>query len=788
MNRRMLFLLAVLCLAAVPMRAQNTVANSITLVPTTVSGLGSAAAFPNAIKRVNDGATAADCTIGGGSFIVDCLSNGSTWAAYGGGAGANVAPFTHPAGYVNGGYIAQYAAPFGNDANDGLSWGTAKLTWDAAAEALNGGSATGPVLGNSHVIGTGTIYIWNGTQACPASSSDGIYILGAAGPGFPSTSTCWENTYGGQIQTICVGGIAGTDNGAGKCQIIGGNASDSWHPGLWLSAAGSLEWKNVSFGGEAVPIIIGYCPDHSSPNSGQCGSGNLNFDGLNVNTDQGSASGPGILIGTNTLWVSFHNFFITGNLMASGFPTSDASAAVVIGPHGGNGSGFITFDTGTVYGGGFKVYNGTQGSGVSISHLASENNLEAMVWVQDSEANTANTLLDVGPPSDCAGPPADCYTLRNDTINPVASFGGAGVNSGPVQNYQPVVQGSGVLVPGTSGTFGFISPWKWRAESDAAAREFPPVISIGSPLVDSTITAPTITLCGTCSLTTGESAPSGGTNAVQVSDSNAGGDSVFIPATSDGGAVVGDTYVYSIWAQSTNGGHPTVLLRGFSVGGFTCAANAWPNADNVYSLEQSWQHYVTACKISTMTNPGIPELQLAVSSTATMQYFNPQIFLLHGKSDAEVAEIILNLGTWNSSCAAGQLCDINGPVANVLGILDQTGVSTANSGSAQNILASTPAAGKYRVSVYADESAGCTTVTSGALTVVLGWTDATHARVGATLTLTPGTADTGTGSLVTQSQDIWSAASSAITVTDTYVACSVGTWTYDQHATVERVE
>jgi hypothetical protein len=123
-----------------------------------------------------------------------------------------------------------------------------------------------------------------------------------------------------------------------------------------------------------------------------------------------------------------------------------------------------------------------------------------------------------------------------------------------------------------------------------------------------------------------------------------------------------------------------------------------------------------------------------------------------------------------------------------LAYLDQTGVSTANSGSAQNILASTPAAGQYKVSVYADQSAGCTTVSTGALTVVLGWTDATHARVGATLTLTPGTADTGTGSFVSQTEHIWAAANSAITVTDTYVACSSGTWTYDQHASVVRVE
>jgi len=127
-------------------------------------------------------------------------------------------------------------------------------------------------------------------------------------------------------------------------------------------------------------------------------------------------------------------------------------------------------------------------------------------------------------------------------------------------------------------------------------------------------------------------------------------------------------------------------------------------------------------------------------------------------------------------------------VVPVLGTLDQTGVSTANSGSPQNILASTPAAGQYKVIIYADESAGCTTVTSGALTAVLGWTDGTHARVSATLTLTPGTAATGTSSYISATQYIFAASASAITVTDTYVACSVGTWTYDQHAAVERIE
>jgi hypothetical protein len=139
--------------------------------------------------------------------------------------------------------------------------------------------------------------------------------------------------------------------------------------------------------------------------------------------------------------------------------------------------------------------------------------------------------------------------------------------------------------------------------------------------------------------------------------------------------------------------------------------------------------------------------------------------------------------TYNSTATAGA------GIPSILAVLDQTGVSTANSGSAQNILASTPAAGHYRVGIYVDQSAGCTTLGLGALTVKLGWTDATNARTPTTaLTLSVSTVTTGTSDYVSAVQDLWSANASAITVTDTYTACSSGTFTYDQHAYVERIE
>jgi hypothetical protein len=118
--------------------------------------------------------------------------------------------------------------------------------------------------------------------------------------------------------------------------------------------------------------------------------------------------------------------------------------------------------------------------------------------------------------------------------------------------------------------------------------------------------------------------------------------------------------------------------------------------------------------------------------------------------------------------------------------LDQTGVSTANSGSPQTV-ASSVSAGHYQFNVYADQSAGCTTVGSGVLTISVGWTDGTHARVGATLTLTPGTAATGTGSYVNQVNDVYVGSSSNLTLTATYTACTTGTWTYDVHAYAVRM-
>src|SRR5215831_15904665 len=51
----------------------------------------------------------------------------------------------------NPGTAIQFVSPYGKDSNDGLSWGSSKLTIDAAITSLPGGSA------NPMTIGAGTV-------------------------------------------------------------------------------------------------------------------------------------------------------------------------------------------------------------------------------------------------------------------------------------------------------------------------------------------------------------------------------------------------------------------------------------------------------------------------------------------------------------------------------------------------------------------------------------------------------------------------------------------------------
>ena len=136
----------------------------------------------------------------------------------------------------------------------------------------------------------------------------------------------------------------------------------------------------------------------------------------------------------------------------------------------------------------------------------------------------------------------------------------------------------------------------------------------------------------------------------------------------------------------------------------------------------------------------------------------------------------------------GTYCQVIPPVTSIIGTLYQTGVSTANSGMSQTIVASVPSTGMYQINMYWDQNAGCTTVGSGAFTSTVYWTDATGVTRSQNWFAGVPSTTSGASNYNTNAVQAWLGASTAITVTNTYAPCMTGTWTYDNHYAVQKIQ
>jgi hypothetical protein len=114
-------------------------------------------------------------------------------------------------------------------------------------------------------------------------------------------------------------------------------------------------------------------------------------------------------------------------------------------------------------------------------------------------------------------------------------------------------------------------------------------------------------------------------------------------------------------------------------------------------------------------------------------------------------------------------------------------VSQTASQTTVNLIASTPSAGHYWVSLYIGQHALCTTGT-GSVYATVTFTDAnaTHTAVTIPLTLANGAISSPLG-FIDASIPLWSANASAISYTTTYSACATGTASYDLHAILHKV-
>ena len=126
-----------------------------------------------------------------------------------------------------------YVSAFGNDANSGAWWDSAKASIMACFDVLPQGAYAG-----------GTIYLQdkNGVSipACPAGSPPGcgIWIMGPGDPNYASPPAGWRKKLGATpIYILGVGAASTAGSNKPQVSVTGGSNADAMHPSLWLSGA-----------------------------------------------------------------------------------------------------------------------------------------------------------------------------------------------------------------------------------------------------------------------------------------------------------------------------------------------------------------------------------------------------------------------------------------------------------------------------------------------------------------------------------------------------------------------
>lgn len=163
---------------------------------------------------------------------------------------------------------ACYVTTNGNDGNDGLSWGTAKLTIYGCLVALPGGSAT------TYSAGSGTIYLQSGSTAIGAGgAANSVLILGSNDPHWNNTLASCSRS--GNVVTLTFGAphnyllssnqqinVYGTTGGAtsfsGNFTITGGTSTT-----LTYSQSGPSESCNPATG---AVLPVGFIKESGSVN------------------------------------------------------------------------------------------------------------------------------------------------------------------------------------------------------------------------------------------------------------------------------------------------------------------------------------------------------------------------------------------------------------------------------------------------------------------------------------------------------------------------------------------
>jgi len=518
----------------------------------------------------------------------------------------------------------RYVSSNGNDALDGLSWSTPKLTIMAAYDAL-------PSTG-------GTVYItWGGVAAgpsCTSTAGQGIALIGPTDPNFasPPAGPGWRT-----FKSVSFIGVGGSSRGSGTSTIgpvVRVNCGGATNPAIWLSGATGIRVENLSFAFPTIFLRVGVDSNLNRSNGLAGGSDYLfwNVTANNFNSPGTASFGPLVDIGSNILWLRIENSLLECNAAAA--VSTDNRSCVVVDTGGGAASGLIYIDdTHLTGGGGIRFYaNQTGSSSIYVRHTLQQGGPQSqpLFEVKNTGTFTANVDLQGGVSDSGESQPfvkvADgnnasktCVTGVNQAYNAIALEGPMTVGSCPLSQSSIGASSSGGI------PIANVSPQaKYQRgtplgtildQVDASRANFGPTLARFTNLVATQLPASWTPLSGG-TITTGVTARDGTTNAAKVSSSSGSQGALAFAATRT--YLAGDYVYIGVWMQpaSTAGMNFTVgvnaaLALRFDFGGGTVfkgingsynsinSASSNPNAAPYLQTDGGWQWVWALMKVTT---------------------------------------------------------------------------------------------------------------------------------------------------------------------------------------------
>lgn len=549
-----------------------------------------------------------------------------------------------------------YASVNGNDSNDGLSWGSAKLTIFGAMVALPGGNGT-------TTAGSGTIYVGPNTKAHPTTGV-GIWFMGGGDPNYASPPAGWVKYVSGSIELIGVGattpGILVGD--VPYVPIVAGSSADRNHPSLWLSGAqGIFKPKNIAFVGSQRPVVLGECSNNSRTTVA-CQVFGFIFDGNKaVVTRVDGNSGPTIDLPQVTA-VRISNSTLVGTA-GSVTPLVDNEANILQGTSTNN-PGSVSAENLQMFYGGIKVLG--NGQGALFTHNIDEygdfvHPMPPVIWYTVWSALSAGAHWN----TTRQDPVAVQFIIRIDTTcqfcpGPTV-IGGFETNSiqGPATTFlnSPYYSSQAVNQTILSGKNGIINNYLF-GESNLARRisGFVPVRftnrAFGTPALY-TSAGNTITLSQTD--------PFGGTGAVKVHTALAGGQNLLLSSSVAYTPANGDWIVGGFWARQQT---PFVnqVVQGINLSTGTATIGVTKSQGGPDQGDGEWQWIYVAKKVTANSAATTVQLIASFNSFNDIFVYGPILDIIPAAqiSDDEALWFAQSMNTHDPACLVGTICNTPG--------------------------------------------------------------------------------------------------------------------------------